>query len=96
MSDANVATAEGETRQAMIRVWMAISAIWIAFWLALAALIVATGEMADPLTNQFRLFALIVMTPPLVLFAIGGLVRWTVETRFRKRNDSRSTVRSSH
>ena len=88
MSETNVAVAEVETRQSMIRVWMAISAIWIAFWLSMAALIVATGEMADPLSNQFRLFALIVMTPPLALFAIGALVRWTFETLFRKRNDA--------
>ena len=76
--------AEGETRQAMIRVWMAISAIWVAFWLCIAALIVVTGEMNDPLTSQLRLFALIVMTPPVVLLAFGALFRWGFEAIFRR------------
>lgn len=84
MSNANVAVAGVENRQAMIRVWMAISAIWIAFWLSMAALILMTGEMAEQLTTQFGLFALIVMTPPLALFVLGAFARWTFETLLRK------------
>jgi hypothetical protein len=84
MSNTSVAVAALETRQAMIRVWMAISAIWIVFWICIAALIVVTGEMANPLTNQLRLFALIVMTPPLVLLAGGAVSRWAFEALFRK------------
>jgi hypothetical protein len=85
MSETSVALAEGETRQAMIRVWMAISAIWVAFWLCIAALIAVTGEMAGPLTSQLRLFALIVMMPPVVLLALGVAFRWAFETLFRKK-----------
>lgn len=88
MSETSVAMAEGETRQAMIRVWMAISAIWVAFWLCIAALFVVTGEMAGPLTNQLRLFALIVMSPPVILLAFGALFRWAFEALFRKRTDA--------
>ena len=43
MSEASVTVAGGETRQAMIRVWMAISAIWIVFWLCIAAPVVIAG-----------------------------------------------------
>jgi hypothetical protein len=93
MSDANVAVAAGETRQAMIRVWMAISAIWIAFWLAIAALVMMTGEIADPLASQFQLFALIVMLPPIVLLTIGAMARWTFEAVFRHK-PARTSPRS--
>jgi hypothetical protein len=84
MSETSLAIAAGESRQAMIRVWMAISSIWVAFWLCIAALIMVTGEMAGPLTGELRLFALIIMTPPFVLLALGALFRWAFEARFRK------------
>lgn len=85
MSNTSVAVAAGETRQAMVRVWMAISAIWVTFWLCLAALIIVASGMTVPLDNQLGLFALIVMTPPLVLFAVGAAFRWVFETLFRNR-----------
>jgi hypothetical protein len=79
-----VAVAEGETRQAMMRVWMAISAIWVAFWLSMAALIVVAAEMTVPLTGKLGLFALIVLSPPIALLAVGSVVRWAFEMTFRK------------
>ena len=85
MSETSVTLAEGETRHAMIRVWMAISAIWVAFWLCMAALVLVTGETAGPLTSQLRLFALILMTPPVVLLAIGAAFRWAFEMLFRRK-----------
>jgi hypothetical protein len=85
MSETSVALAEGETRHAMIRVWMAISAIWVAFWLSIAALVVVTGEMSAPLSSQLRLFALIVMMPPVVLLALGAAFRWVFEALFCKK-----------
>jgi hypothetical protein len=88
MSETSVALAEGETRHAMIRVWMAISAIWVAFWLSLAALIAVTGEMAGPLVSQLPLFALIVMVPPVLLLAFGAAFRWAVAALFRKGTDA--------
>jgi hypothetical protein len=85
MSNTSVAIAEGETRQAMIRVWMAISAIWVFFWLCIAALILGTGEMSGPLTSQLRLFALIVLTPPIALLTLGALCRCAFELIFQRR-----------
>ena len=79
-----VAVAAGETRQAMMRVWMAISAIWVAFWLSMAALIAVAAEMTVPLAGKLGLFALIVLTPPLALLAIGSALRWGFEMLFRK------------
>jgi len=87
-----MAAAAGETRQAMVRVWMAISAIWVAFWLCLAALIIVASGMTVPLDNQLGLFALIVMTPPLVLLALGAAFRWAFETLFRKRKLSSHAI----
>ena len=86
MSNTSVAIAEGETRQAMIRVWMAISAIWVFFWLSIAALILLTGEMSGPWTSQLRLFALIVLTPPVTLLTFGALFRCAFELMFRRRS----------
>jgi hypothetical protein len=88
MSNAGLAVAGLETRQAMIRVWMAISAIWIAFWISIATLIVVSGEMTDPGAAQLRLFALIVIAPPVVLLAIGTLFRLGFELFFRRRCDA--------
>jgi hypothetical protein len=85
MSNAGVAVAGLEARQAMIRVWMAISATWVAFWISIATLIFATGEMTDPGLTQLRLFALIVIAPPLVLLAFGALIRLGFELFFHRR-----------
>ena len=78
------AVAEGEARQAMMRVWMAISAVWVAFWLCMAGLTFVTAEMTIALSNQLQLFALIVIAPPLALLAIGATFRWLVEGFLRK------------
>jgi hypothetical protein len=82
--NAGVAVAENDTRQAMVRVWMAISAIWVAFWLSMAALIAVTAEMTVPLAGKLGLFALIVLTPPLTLLAVGTALRWAFEMLFSK------------
>jgi hypothetical protein len=80
--NAGVAVAENDTRQAMVRVWMAISAIWVAFWLCMAGLIAVTAEMTVPLTGKLGLFALIVLTPPLALLAVGTALRCAFEMLF--------------
>jgi hypothetical protein len=87
-----LAVAEGETRQAMMRVWMAISAIWVAFWLSMAALIAVAAEMTVPLAGNLGLFALIVLSPPIALLAVGTALRWGFEMLFQK---SKATVRQS-
>ncbi len=89
MSNTSATLATGETRQAMIRVWMAISAIWVAFWLSIAALImVVNGATPNPLIEQFRLFVVIVMLPPVAFLAIGTLVRMAFEALFRRNRRS--------
>ena len=85
MSNTDVDVAGLEARQAMLRVWMAISATWVAFWIAIATLILVTGEMTDPAATQLRLFALIVIAPPLVLLALGALFRLGFEVLFHRR-----------
>jgi len=84
--------AGGETRQAMIRVWMAISAIWIAFWVGIALVALGAG-VAHPFADQLSLFALIVMTPPLALLVLGTGVRLVFEFLFRGRTASLSRLR---
>ena len=83
--NSGVAVAAGETRQAMMRVWMAISAIWVAFWLCMAGLIAVTAEMTVPLAGKLGLFALIVLTPPVALLAIGATLRCCFEMLFSKK-----------
>lgn len=72
--------AVAETRQSMLRVWMAISGVWVAFWLIIAGLMLTTLKPYDPFLVQFGIFALIVATPPFVLLAIGATLRWLFET----------------
>jgi len=85
MSNTRVAAvAAVEARQAMMRVWMAISAIWVAFWLSMAGLTFMTAEMTVALSNKLSLFAVIVIAPPLVLLAVGAALRWGFEILFRK------------
>lgn len=78
MSDTIAATA-GDTRQSMIRVWMALSAVWVAFWLLIAVIVLATVEMRYPLADEVGLFPLIVLTPPLALLGLGALARYSFE-----------------
>jgi hypothetical protein len=77
-----------EARQSMLRVWMAISAIWVTFWLTIAAIVLTTFEPHNPLVIQVGIFSLIVATPPFVLLAIGAASRWIFET-VTLRNSSR-------
>ena len=87
MSDTSMTFAGGETRQAMIRVWMAISAIWVAFWIGIALVALSVG-IANPLADRLSLFTLIVMTPPLVLLVLGAGVRLVFEFVLRGRTAS--------
>jgi hypothetical protein len=86
MTDATIDAAGGETRLAMLRVWMAISAVWVAFWLSLAGIVVLTGAISNSFVAEFGLLTLIVVTPPVALLAIGIVIRLifeTVSARFR-------------
>ncbi len=83
---ANFAVAE--TRQSMLRVWMALSAVWVAFWLIIAGIMLTAFEPYDPFIVQLGIFAFIVATPPFVLLAIGATVRWLFETVFLRKADN--------
>src|SRR5687768_893867 len=45
MSDASVRVNGGEARQSLIRFWMAISAVWLAFWLLIAGIFLLNVEI---------------------------------------------------
>ena len=79
MAGTTAAVAEGETRQSMIRVWMAISAVWVAFWLSIALIVFANVEFRYPLTDELAPFSLIVLTPPIALLVLGAVGRWAFE-----------------
>ena len=80
MSEVTIEAAGGETRIAMLRVWMAISAVWVTFWLSIAGIIVVTGAVSNPIVAEFGLLTLIVVTPPIALLAIGIVSRLIFET----------------
>lgn len=84
MANAAVPAAGVETRQSMLRVWMAMSAVWIAFWLAIAAIVVASGAARFPLAGQFAPFAAIVLAPPLIFLGFGVTIRWAFEMALRR------------
>jgi hypothetical protein len=79
--------AVAEARQSMLRVWMALSAVWIAFWLIVAGIVLTAFEPYNPLIIQLGIFALIVATPPFVLLAIGAVLRWLFETIVLRKKD---------
>ena len=83
-----------EARQSMIRVWLAISAVWVAFWLIVAALVFAFFTPSDPLIFQVGIFSLIVTTPPFALLAVGAVSRWIFETVSLRHHDHRLPRRS--
>ena len=76
----NKTAAITEARQAMIRVWLTLSAIWVAFWLIIAAAVLTAIEPHNPLVIQLSLFLLILAAPPFVLFAVGAAGRFAFET----------------
>jgi hypothetical protein len=84
MTESAVTTAGAETRQSMIRVWMAISAVWVAFWLLIAAVIIGAVQMGSPFDADLNIFALIVLTPPLTLLALGAGARFLFEFLSRR------------
>jgi hypothetical protein len=95
MSEASVRAAGTETRQSMIRVWLAISAVWVTFWLLIAAIALATVELRFSLSGEFWPFSLIVVLPPLFLFGVGAAARWLFDLAVRlaaRRLDGREAL----
>jgi hypothetical protein len=67
----------------MIRVWMALSAVWVAFWLLIAAIVFATVRVRYSIFEELGPFALIVLTPPVALLGVGAVVQLGLELRMR-------------
>ena len=71
--------AGADARHSMIRVWLALSAVWVAFWLLIAGIVVATVAVEYPLAEELGPFSSIVLIPPFALLGLGAIVRWTFE-----------------
>ncbi len=76
MSDVTVSVGGGDARQSMIRVWMAISAIWIAFWILIAAMVLATFGLSYSPGSQLQPYVLILALPPAALLVTMMFCRW--------------------
>jgi hypothetical protein len=85
MTDATVEVSGAEARQSMVRVWMAISAVWVTFWLSIAALFLAAFETRGWFQGGVAPYALIILLPPLILLALGALGRLLYEASTRRR-----------
>jgi hypothetical protein len=83
MSNANV-MGGSEARKSLIRVWLAVSATWVAFWLLIATTAFAASA-GTPLVNDLGIFSLIILTPPLALLGLGASTRFLFETFSRRR-----------
>jgi hypothetical protein len=88
MTEVSGAVTVAETRQSMIRVWMAMSAVWVAFWLLITGLFMMTVEPAYPFNENISSFAAITLTPPLALFVVGAIARLTF-TKIEQRKQVR-------
>jgi len=78
MSGAAASRDRTETRHAMLRVWLTISAVWIAFWLLIAVLF-ATAEMRYQFADELDVFVAIMLAPPLLLLILGAIIRLLFE-----------------
>ena len=92
MSDTSVGIAGIDARQSMIRVWMALSAVWVGFWLLIAAIVLATVEGRYPLWEELGPFLVIVLTPPMALLGVGAALRWGFEVLVRGARPQLPTV----
>ncbi|HEX9903550.1 MAG TPA: hypothetical protein VGA77_01165 [Propylenella sp.] len=81
---ANVTMAGTETtRQSMMRVWLAISAVWVVFWLLIAMIVLAAVGGRNPFVEDAGLFALIIVLPPAGLLAVGAILRLLIDNLTR-------------
>ena len=80
---ANVTTVGTEARQSMMRVWLAISAVWVVFWLLIAMIVLAVVGSRNPFVEDAGLFALIIVLPPAALLAVGAILRLLIDNLTR-------------
>ena len=83
MSEASVKAAGMEARQSLVRVWMAISAVWVTFWLLIATTAFAAAEVHPSFADDLPTFAFILLAPPLALLLLGIIGRSIFEAFFR-------------
>ena len=83
MPKASVKAAWIETRQSLVRVWMAISAVWVTFWLLIATTALAAAEVHRSFAADLPTFAFIVLAPPLGLLLLGIIGRSLFEACLR-------------
>ena len=88
MANVTIGSAGPETRLAMLRVWMALSAVWVAFWLMIAALVALTTETSNLPLRLPGLVALIAVTPPIALLGVGAMSRWIFEALSRRADNN--------
>jgi sterol desaturase/sphingolipid hydroxylase (fatty acid hydroxylase superfamily) len=86
MTNTTTAAMHQDARQSMLRVWLAISSVWIGFWLAIAAIVVAAFGNAYDLIGTFTSFSVIVLAPPLalLLFGVAGCLIFECRTQDRR------------
>ena len=90
---ANVTMAGTETtRQSMMRVWLAISAVWVVFWLLIALIVLAAVGSRNPFVEDAGLFALIIVLPPAGLLAAGAILRLLIDCLTRIAGAARARI----
>jgi hypothetical protein len=94
-SEAMRQVAERETRQSMLRVWLAMSAVWVAFWLLIAVLVAASSDIRYPFTAQIGVFAAVVVVPPAFVLVLGALSRVLFEALVLQRSGRPTSRRTS-
>ena len=80
MSDASVRGDVSDARQCMIRFWMAISAVWLTFWLLIGGIVLVTVKIPYAFSPELGSFALIVILPPAALLAVGIIGSWASQS----------------
>ena len=80
MSEAGVRAEISDARQCMFRFWMAISAVWLTFWLLIGGIALLIVEIPYALSPELGSFVLIVIAPPAALLLIGIIGSWASQS----------------
>ena len=80
MSEASVRAEVSDARQCMFRFWMAISAVWLTFWLLIGGIALLIVEIPYALSPELGSFVLIVIAPPAALLLIGIIGSWASQS----------------
>jgi hypothetical protein len=80
MSEAGVRAEVSDARQCMFRFWMAISAVWLTFWLLIGGIVLLIVEIPYVFSPELGSFALVVAAPPAALLLIGIAGSWASQS----------------